>query len=460
MTTQAAERTRSIEEVVARLERVLDGLPESDANRWFASTYLRTTLAVGKAIRSGRFADSAWVERLDVVFADMYLDAVEAHRAGERPSQPWSVAFEAAAQSPDLPPLRHVLLGINAHINYDLPQALLAVMSDDDFDDPLVLAVRKRDHEMIDSILSSRVAAEEIELGAATGGVTTLDRLLRPLNRSASRRFLKEAREKVWSNAIALSRARRSGWDDLEIALNDLSEASVAKLEQLVNPGQILIKLGTTGFGVTLAPAKARRAATDRAPAPHRSFDPRRVGTLERDAWVAYYQRRWGSVLVGCVRLIHIGFRMDPLSTLRGAWHVLRAGQLWSPYPENDPSGTRRHIARFYKVLNRSSGEYVDPAEAARLEVQWWHVHRRIQRDPDQTEFVEADLTSAVADLYEYLYKVPRAQVLEAAQDRVQAMVLSDRWVEDGCHSSSPYLAAEGSALVRSYARLLAAVHR
>ena len=58
-----------------------------------------------------------------------------------------------------------MLLGINAHVNYDLPQALLAVISDDDFTDPVLMARRNRDHERIDAILPSRVGREDGELG-------------------------------------------------------------------------------------------------------------------------------------------------------------------------------------------------------------------------------------------------------------------------------------------------------
>ena len=54
------------------------------------------------------------------------------------PPGPWRQSFSAA----DLPPLRHVLLGINAHINFDLPQALLALITDDEFDDPALIARR------------------------------------------------------------------------------------------------------------------------------------------------------------------------------------------------------------------------------------------------------------------------------------------------------------------------------
>ncbi len=67
-------------------------------------------------------------------------------------------------------------------MTYDLPQALLAVISDADFTDPAVMDRRRRDHERIDNVLSSRVEAEHDEL-TATGGATMLDRLLDPLNR-------------------------------------------------------------------------------------------------------------------------------------------------------------------------------------------------------------------------------------------------------------------------------------
>jgi hypothetical protein len=46
-----------------------------------------------------------------------------------------------------------VLLGMNAHINYDLPQALIAVISDEQFDDPALLARRESDHRAIDQVL-------------------------------------------------------------------------------------------------------------------------------------------------------------------------------------------------------------------------------------------------------------------------------------------------------------------
>ena len=51
-----------------------------------------------------------------------------------------------------------------------------------------------------------------------------LDRLLRPLSRVGTQRFLRESRKKVWANAFALSRARRQGPGKYAAALAELEE--------------------------------------------------------------------------------------------------------------------------------------------------------------------------------------------------------------------------------------------
>jgi hypothetical protein len=240
-----------IDDLVERMTALLEPLEAAgDKRRYFHATYLRTTIAVAGEIRRGGFADAEWVERWDVVFADLYLDALEADSAGRRLPRPWAIAFGAPA---GLPPLRHVLLGMNAHINYDLPQALVAVISDEQFDDAALLARREADHRAIDDVLASRVAAEDNELTRLSGPAPLLDRLLRPVSRLGTRRFLREAREKVWANATVLSQARRQGPDAYSAALAQLEELSAAKVTELLAPGQVLLKLAATGFGVSLS---------------------------------------------------------------------------------------------------------------------------------------------------------------------------------------------------------------
>ena len=176
--------------LVARMESLLAPLEEGrDPARFFLGTYLRTTRAVRAALAAGRFEDPSWVSAWDVDFACFYLDALELHRkAPEAVPAPWRLAFGA---DPGLPPEAHVLLGMNAHINYDLPQSLIAVIPPGDFGSPSLLDRRRRDHERIDDVLAARVGEEDLALQRVGGRRTALDRLLAPVNRQASRLFLR-----------------------------------------------------------------------------------------------------------------------------------------------------------------------------------------------------------------------------------------------------------------------------
>ena len=104
--------------LVARLEA------DQDTGRFFHA-HLPADDPSRRAPRStGGSRTPSWVQEWDVVFADLYLDALGA--AAPRRGPP-ALAHRLRHRPPP-PPLAHVLLGMNAHINYDLPQALIAVV--------------------------------------------------------------------------------------------------------------------------------------------------------------------------------------------------------------------------------------------------------------------------------------------------------------------------------------------
>jgi hypothetical protein len=197
-----------------------------------------------------------------------------------------------------------------------------------------------------------------------------------------------------------------------------------------------------------------------------RSFDPVRLADLEYRAWMGYYLRKWPRVLIASVGLVRAGFGMDWYRTLHGAWLVLRASQLWAPYPDNHPQRAQARMRRFYTLVRLAYGEPANPAKAAELEVDWWRVHREGQhRDgPRGSHAVDdaeppGELVESLTRLYCYLYGEPEAALRPAAVHRARAMDLSDQWVREGCQPDSRLLPLEHAALVRSYAALLAAVH-
>jgi hypothetical protein len=197
-----------------------------------------------------------------------------------------------------------------------------------------------------------------------------------------------------------------------------------------------------------------------------RSFDPIRLADLEYRVWVGYYQRRWLRVLIASVGLVRRGFGMDWYRTMHGAWLVLRANQLWAPYPDNHPKRAQTCMRRFYALVRLTYGEPANPAKAAELEVEWWRVHREGQhRDrPHYSDGIEdaepsEELVESLTRLYCYLYGEAEAALRPAAVHRARAMDLSDQWVREGCREDSRLLPLEHAALIRSYAAMLAAVH-
>ena len=186
-----------------------------------------------------------------------------------------------------------------------------------------------------------------------------------------------------------------------------------------------------------------------------RSFDSDVLGNREADAWAAYYRQEWRRFRVAAVGIVGTGFGIGPVKTLVAAFHVLRANQLWAPYPDNDPDGARASMRRFYGLVNRHLELTLDPVRASRLEVEWWRLHREHQHDPG----VSADaLIQSLVDLYSYVYDVPADTVRDAARFRVEAMAHSDAWVANGCRLDDPLLARERLALVASHTALRRAV--
>ncbi|MCL4505255.1 MAG: hypothetical protein M1434_12035 [Chloroflexi bacterium] len=183
-----------------------------------------------------------------------------------------------------------------------------------------------------------------------------------------------------------------------------------------------------------------------------RAYDPRKVARYERDSWVAYYRKRWLTLLRVFIGLLHYAFGLPFLQTLHVAYLATRALIAFAP-KQNDVTQAETYMRRFFEFIKQIFNEDFDAAIVARLEVNWWVVHRQFAGRSDTTELVEA-LTQA----YAAEYGIEPAAVREAAYYRAQAMLHSDCWVDDGCDITSPLLAQEEEELHRSYAALRTAI--
>jgi hypothetical protein len=126
----AAGRTRCVDAVIREMERRFRPLAGScDHDAIFSLTYLRTTEEYRRAIEDPAFfEDTRFVNHEDVVFARYYFEAYDDWSAGRLSAVPqaWAIAFRAADQRA-VSAAGNVVLGINAHVQRDLPFVLAAI---------------------------------------------------------------------------------------------------------------------------------------------------------------------------------------------------------------------------------------------------------------------------------------------------------------------------------------------
>jgi hypothetical protein len=147
-----AGRTSCVDAVIREMRRRFDRLAGScDHDSIFALAYLRTTEEYRRTIEDPTFfEDTAFVNHEDVVFARYYFDAFDAWGAGRNEAVPpaWAIAFRAAADHA-MPASGNLSLGINAHVQRDLPFALadIGLVKPDG-------SSRKPDHNRVNEFLN------------------------------------------------------------------------------------------------------------------------------------------------------------------------------------------------------------------------------------------------------------------------------------------------------------------
>ncbi len=186
---------------------------------------------------------------------------------------------------------------------------------------------------------------------------------------------------------------------------------------------------------------------------PMRTFDPRKVAYLEKEAWVAYYQKRWFRLLQMVIDLVETTFGLSFFQALWAGYLNTRAQVAFAPFPNNNVPQAEEYMRRFYAFIKNIHHENFDVDETARREVNWWVIHRKLFGQTENQELVDA-----LADLYASSYQVPREKVVPAAYHRAQAMIHSDRWVKSERAGDSPLLSQEEEELYKSYAALREAV--
>ena len=189
----------NIDEVLAQLEALIDDCVKTD-NRigYFAALYFKVTSRIKQGIDNGEFNDGPRMERLDVLFANRYLQALGQWKNKEEVSSSWKIAFSSTDRS-SLLVLQQLLLGINAHINLDLGIATVETAQGGD-----IKGIRN-DFEAINMILSSFTYQLLNEMGRISPLLSLLGLHSTNYNSMLIQFTIDNARDGAWCFAEILS---------------------------------------------------------------------------------------------------------------------------------------------------------------------------------------------------------------------------------------------------------------
>ena len=158
-----------------------------------------------------------------------------------------------------------------------------------------------------------------------------------------------------------------------------------------------------------------------------REFDPDEVARLETAMWRSYYEKQRVQLFNQLAELLRTQYGMSTLRSNQIAYYgadaafVFKQGQQRSDYEKALPD-----LVKFYAAVRKLSDIPFDVDRAARLELEWWIIHRQ------RAQHAPGDLEKALADLQAEIYQVPVDRVMEHGRLRAEAMTIRDTKAENG----------------------------
>jgi Family of unknown function (DUF5995) len=199
----------TVAEVVERLRPLADASP-TDGVSAFARLYLAVTEGVEASLARATFQDPVFLTQLDVVFASLFFDALAAYARDPASAPRAYVPLFEARSNRRIAPLQFALAGINAHINRDLPVALVSACAERHID-LRVDSPEHTDFEAVNALIAQTL--DRVKAQFLTGWVRVVDRLLHPFGRLddvVAIWDIRAARDAAWANGETLFALRDS----------------------------------------------------------------------------------------------------------------------------------------------------------------------------------------------------------------------------------------------------------
>jgi len=190
---------QTIQDVINQLTEIEQQCTASKSKAgYFAALYKRMTVAVTENINANNFEDGPRMEKLDMIFAQRYLNAYAAYYSKAVCSSSWKEAFDSCAED-SLIVLQHLLIGINTHINLDLAIAAAEVAPGNS------IHALKTDFYRINNLISSLVDDIQECLCEVWFPMRFLMKVANGKQMAVLNFSIDKARDASWANALLLT---------------------------------------------------------------------------------------------------------------------------------------------------------------------------------------------------------------------------------------------------------------
>jgi hypothetical protein len=141
----------TVAEVLAKMDSIDKALADNDGLKWFNKLYMMVTEEVDLRPPAGGWKDAVWLDKLDVVFAGLYFQAVAASISGTAAPNAWDALMESRFRG-GIDRIQFALAGMNAHINHDLALALIETNRQSGIN-PTTASPQFADYEAVNQLL-------------------------------------------------------------------------------------------------------------------------------------------------------------------------------------------------------------------------------------------------------------------------------------------------------------------
>ncbi len=158
-----------------------------------------------------------------------------------------------------------------------------------------------------------------------------------------------------------------------------------------------------------------------------REFNPDEVARLETAMWRSYYERQRVRLFNQLSELLRAQYNMPLIRSNRVAYYAANAALVFQKGKQRtDYEKALPDLVKFYESIRQTSDLPFDVNRAARLELEWWIIHR------DRAKHKSGELDRALAELQAEIYHAPVDRLMEHRRLRAEAMTIRDRKAETG----------------------------